>query len=80
MVPEARNASFSGWMIEFKTLDDARIQAYYELHPEKIPEIIYIDTYAVIDWTEEELETWCEENHYRKQDFKEGGSALFLQQ
>lgn len=77
---EARNGAFSAWMPEYNDLDDEKMIQYYKLHPEKVPEIIYVDTQTTCDWDEDEWNNWCEKSGYIKEEFVNGGSVLYLQQ
>lgn len=82
VVNEARNGCFSAWLAEAKNLSGERSERfgwYYELHPERQPDVIYIDVDSTSNWSEEEWKTWCEENHYIREEFEQGGSALYLQ-
>ncbi|MCD8363484.1 MAG: hypothetical protein LUC98_11125 [Lachnospiraceae bacterium] len=79
----ARNGCFSAWLAEAENLTGERAeryQWYYELHPEKQPEVIYIDVEASCTWSDEEWDAWCEEYHYRREVFERGGSVLYLQE
>lgn len=76
---EAGNGAFSAWMPEYNDLDDEKMIQYYKLHPEKVPEIIYVDTQTTCDWDEDEWNNWCEKSGYIKEDFPDGGSVLYLQ-
>lgn len=63
-VPEARCGAFSAWITECKTPDHEKIIHYYELHPEKIPDVVYFDTKATCHWSEDEWLNWREENGF----------------
>lgn len=76
---EATNGAFSAWMPEYRELDNEKFLEYYLLHPEKIPEVIYVDSQARCEWSEEDWNIWCEEYNYIREPLPEGGSVLFLQ-
>ena len=77
---EAENGAFSAWVPEYKRLDSGRLPVYYEFHPDKVPDVIYIDTLAVLEWPEDEWDDWCRQNHYLREDFPRGGSVMLLQE
>ncbi|MCD8096660.1 MAG: hypothetical protein LUE31_01165 [Lachnospiraceae bacterium] len=82
IVENARNGGFSAWLAESENLTGERaerFQWYYELHPEKEPDVIYIDVESSCTWSDEEWEAWCEEYHYTREVFERGGSVLYRQ-
>lgn len=59
----------SGWM-EYSSLKDPRLEQYYDMHPEKLPDVILVDTTAFIGttvfekWTAEDYQLYAEQNGY----------------
>ena len=37
---------------------------YYKIYPEKIPDIIFVDSRETSGWNDEQWAQWCEENGY----------------
>lgn len=71
------NGANSAWLADsIEDLNDPRMDEYYERHPEKVPDVIYIDTQSVSVWSDEQWESYCEEHGYRLERFETGGYAL----
>lgn len=71
-----RNGGPSGWMCDYKSLDDRKLQEYYELHTDKIPDIIYVNMEFESGWNDEKWRQWCEDHGYVREVFSKGGAVL----
>ena len=76
MAPDAENGGFSAWMVENHSLDNERYKQYYIIHPEKIPDIIYVDERTRCEWTDEEWTDWCIENGYEMEKLQDHARVL----
>ncbi len=72
-------ARFSAFSIidTVNTLEDQLMIDYYELHPDRVPDVIYVDPSTAERWTYEKWQSWCEENDYTLYAFESGGYALY---
>ncbi len=72
-----QNGANSAWLADsIEDLNDVRMDEYDERHPEKIPDVIYIDTESEDVWSDDEWASYCEENGYRLEEFENGGFAM----
>lgn len=77
IVDNMRMGAYSAWLSDVaKDLNDERIQTYYEYHPQKTPQIIYIDEESAMVWEFEEWIDYSEKNGYELECFANG--AYFL--
>ncbi|MBQ8812900.1 MAG: hypothetical protein IJZ85_00155 [Lachnospiraceae bacterium] len=71
------NGGSSAWLADSVVdLNDPRMLEYAARHPEKKPDVIYVDTESTTVWTDEQWEAYCVENGYRLEAFQKGGYAL----
>ena len=67
----------STWLADSaKDLNDPRVVEYELRHPERKPDMIYVDTDTTAVWTEEQWENYCVEKKYRMEWFDRGGLVL----
>lgn len=67
----------STWLADSaKDLNDPRVVEYELRHPERKPDMIYVDTDTTGVWTEEQWENYCVEKGYRMEWFDRGGLVL----
>ena len=64
LVPEARCGAFSAWLPDFETPDNTKLIHYYELHPDRVPDVVYFDTNATCQWSQEDWESWREKHGF----------------
>lgn len=77
IVDNMRMGAYSAWLSDVaKNLNDERLQAYYEYHPQKVPQIIYIDEESAEVWELEEWIDYSEKNGYELESFSNG--AYFM--
>lgn len=72
----ARNGSFSAWMRESPSIDDAKMQMYYNCHEQKIPDIVYITEDTTCEWSDERWNEWGQKHEYKYIKFSNGDSVL----
>lgn len=78
MAENANNASFSGWIKEYD-LDNDKFKEYYKIYPEKIPDIIFVDSRETSGWDDKQWAQWCEENGYTSRLILDSERILFKQ-
>ena len=78
MAEDANNASFSGWIKEYN-LDNEKFKEYYKIYPEKVPDIIFVDSRETSGWDDKEWDQWCEENGYASRHVLKNERILFKQ-
>jgi len=67
----------STWLADSaKDLNDPRVVEYELRHPERKPDLIYVDTETTGVWTKEQWESYCVEKGYRVEWFDRGGLVL----
>lgn len=75
---DAENGGFSPWMVEKSSLDNERYTQYYVIHPEKTPDIIYVDEGVRCKWTDDEWNAWCVSNGYEMEVLEDHARVLRL--
>ena len=50
-----------------------------KIYPEKVPDIIFVDSRETSGWDDEEWDQWCEENGYASRHVLKNERILFKQ-
>lgn len=76
VLDQMRMGAYSAWMSDIaETPDDGRIQIYYTYHPEKTPQMIYVDASSAMVWERKQWKSYSKKNYYDLIEFT-GGSYL----
>ena len=71
------NGANSAWLADsVKDLNDARMDEYAKRHPEKTPDVIYVDADSKGVWSDEQWADYCDKRGYRLEKLDGGAFAL----
>lgn len=77
MLKDTRVGGFSTWIYDqVWSLYDTKLLGYYEVNPDKVPQIIYVDVETAETYQEISFAVWCEKNNYKHKTLKNGGMIL----
>ena len=71
------NGANSAWLADsVKDLNDVRMDEYAKRHPEKTPDVIYVDADSKGVWSDEQWADYCDKRGYRLEKLDGGAFAL----